>query len=334
MTDAESPAPRSDKWHNYPDCTPDSGDAICLSAPTARHSCVKTTTTLAFEGHGQAHIARGDIVIMPGVGSHLLHLFIETRAGWLPEKSDTKVPFALNGEIHLDSPGPKWVASLLPQALAFREYWMNEKLSWSLTDDQLIAIERTRGGDGLSLQFDLQAALLQQDSRDYPIAETQFCVRIPGEQWQRILDQAGTEVGVVLRIPSPLTDPGVLARPDLPEEERASLSRAVARLREARTELRDGRWESCVVKCRHVLETLRQLVDIPSENSVDATAKKHRNPDQRWAAIFHAVMSLLNMAHHDDEITMNHRWDRVEAESVLAHTAALLRKYAPANSGM
>ncbi|MFI5950396.1 hypothetical protein ACIA8B_22800 [Micromonospora chalcea] len=152
-------------------------------------------------------------------------------------------------------------------------------------------------------------------------------MRIPRTRWLELLNQAGTEVDVLVRVPSPLTDSALTTPPASSNEDAASLAQATARLRQARAELRDQQWEHCVATCRRVLENISRLVNIPSSRSVSNTPADQRTPDQRWAAIYWDIKSMANAAHHDDGTTAGFAWSRADAEAILATTAGLLLKY-------
>lgn len=109
--------------------------------------------------------------------------------------------------------------------------------------------------------------------------------------------------------------------PDAP-----SLVQAAQRLRLARLELRDGRYEHCVATCRRVLENLTHLRPVPSFKEIIQTHAEQRTQAERWAALHYDLPSLSSAAHHDDEVTKGFTWTRVDAEAVLAATAGLLAR--------
>jgi hypothetical protein len=137
----------------------------------------------------------------------------------------------------------------------------------------------------------------------------------------------GTEVGILLRVPSPLTDSSTTPPPAASAEDAASLAQATARLRQASAELRDHQWEHCVATCRRVLENLARLVDLPLATVVSKIKAEDRTQDERWATIYYDVKSMASAAHHDDSTTEGFSWNRADAEAVLAATAGLLTRY-------
>lgn len=282
--------------------------------------------SLTFQPLGQIHASFGDIHLTTGVANHRLAVPVHLMGTWLDANDPQGSTQALlTGSVWTDQPSYRWVAGLEPQVVALRGYAPGEELTASLMDDQLICLERARGQDDVVFRIKLQATLLDAPAGVHPVDHDELPVRIPKTCWMELLDQAGTEVGVLIRVSSPLTD---LA--DVPasfDEDVASLAQAAARLRQARAELRDQQWEHCVATCRRVLENVSRLVDIPSAKSVGGTPVERRTQNQRWAAIYWEVKAMASAAHHDDDTTEGFSWGRADAEAVLAATAGLLAKY-------
>jgi hypothetical protein len=291
------------------------------------------TASLRFGELGQVLLAFGDPSLQAGVGTHRLVLPIKANGSWLdPDQPQTSnAALLLTGTVWSHLPTFRWFSSLLPQVLTLRGYQLPDDLTIDLSDDQLIALERSRGEGDVSLQLKLQGTLLGAKPDVYPIANEDTPYRIQRSRWLEQLDQLGREVGIVLRIPSPLTDGGApLPPPDSPVDA-ASLAQAVARLRQARDELRDQRCEPSVATCRKVLENIKLLAELPPPHEVFNVNPKDRTQQQRWAAIYHDAVSLTSAAHHDDKTTAGFTWRRADAEAALAMTAGLLRRLVAGN---
>lgn len=288
-----------------------------------------TMASLRFLPLGQIHVSFGDIQLTPGVANHRLVLQAQMTATWLDAAQDPgcHTQALLTGTIWIDQPSFRWVAGLEVQVVTLRGYAAGEELVASLTDDQLICLERAREGGDVSLRLKLQATLLAPPEGGHPVAHEELPVRISRARWLELLDQAGTEVGVLVRVPSPLTDSALTAAPAASDGDAASLAQATARLRQARAELRDHQWEHCVATCRRVLENISRLASVPSAKSVADTPAAQRTQDRRWAAIFHDVKNMASAAHHDDSTTESFSWSRADAEAILAATAGLLGRY-------
>lgn len=287
-----------------------------------------TTASLRFLPLGQIHMAFGDVHLTPGSGTHRLVLPIKITGTWLDPDAPTSITAALLvGTAWTSQPYFRWLAGLELQVLTLRGFAVGEELVLSLSDEQLIALERARGEGDIVLTLKLQATLLPPYEGVHPITAEEISFRISGTRWLELLDQVGTEVGILIRVPSPLTDSALELAPAASAEDAASLAQATARLRQARADLRDHQWEHCVATCRRVLENLARLVSLPSATALSKIKPEDRTQDQRWATIYHDVKSMASAAHHDDTTTDGFSWTRADAEAVLAATAGLLARY-------
>lgn len=289
---------------------------------------MSTTSSFRFGELGQVHLAFGQAALIPGVGAHLLTLPANMTATWLgPDDPRSNATALLTGTVFSDHRGLRWITGLQPGILTLRGYQAEEKVEVSLSDEQLIALERSRGKDHLSLVFNLQVTLLGGPPDVHPVTREQVRMWIERAKWHELLDQAGTEVGIVLRVPSPLTDSAEVLPVAADDETAASLAQATARLRQARGELRDHRWEHCVATCRKVLENVDRLVTILPPQEAFTMPPDGRNQEQRWAAIYHDTKRMTHGAHHDNETAQGFTWSRADAEAILAATAGLLLRF-------
>ena len=289
---------------------------------------VTLTASLSFHPLGQVHLALGDVHVSPGWGTHRMTLPIQVTGTWLSsEETKATTPVLLIGTVWTDQPSFRWVAGIEPQVLAVRGYQVGEELVISLSDEQLIALEGARGDGDITFILKLQATLLTPLEGVHSVAHEETTLRIPRARWMELLDQVGSEVGVLIRVPSPLTDSALEQPPTASAEDATSLSQATARLRQARAELRDGQWEHCVATCRRVLENVGRLTMLPAAKSVNSSPAEQRTQEQRWAAVFYDVKSLASAAHHDDGTTRGFVWGRADSEAILATTAGLLRRF-------
>lgn len=259
---------------------------------------------------------------------------LRVTATWLiPEPSTASSPALLIGTVWTSQHGLHWLGGTVPQAVALRRVGVAEELVLSLTDQQLIALERHRGEDDIEFHLKLQVVLLAPPEGVHPLVEADVRLLVARSRWLELLDQAGTEVGILIRVPTPVADPDLEAPASTSSDDATSLVQATARLRQARAELRDNQWEHCVATCRRVLENLGRLVVLPSATSLTVTAASQRTQDQRWAAIYHDLKSMTSAATHDDTVTNGFTWNRSDAEAILAATAGLLNRYLTGRSG-
>lgn len=250
-------------------------------------------------------------------------------ASWLVNQAEPKPnPALLTGTVEVEARGQRWLAGLEPRVLPLRGYPVSEQLLVSTSDEQLIALDQARGDGEFSLVLTLQLTLLDPPDAIYPITDTQVSIRVPRGRWLELLDQLGSEVGILIRVPSPLTE--ATATEATSADALPSRSRTVARLRQARQQVRDHQWESAAATCRQVLDGVAALAGpgLPDATAVRSVDAKKRNPDQRWAALlYHDTYSLGSAATHDDEVTASFVWSRADAEALLTMTAALLNHY-------
>jgi hypothetical protein len=250
-------------------------------------------------------------------------------APWLDAQTqaDTAV-FIVDGYVWVE-PRMRAIGRIGARVMTLRGYDVQQGLDVTLTDDQLIGLETARRDqEDVELLIDLQTTLLGPPSGVHPSATSQTRVRIRWHRWLEVLDGVGAAVSVVVRVPSPLTD--AATREGRPREDEPSLTRAAARLREARNALRDNDFEGCIRTCRAVLENAKLLTPPTPAATVEKTPARQRTQDQRWAALFHDLYSITSAANHDDELTATFRWDRADAEAILAATSGVLTRAARA----
>jgi hypothetical protein len=283
--------------------------------------------SMRYGEHGQIRMVFGDVHLQPGMASHCLVVSMKATATWLDaESSSDHAQALLTGTVLMEQPGYKWLAAMHPQVLSLRGFMTSDSISIELSDDQLIALDRASGDGGIALRCKLKTTLMHPPAEVYPVTEEEVTVRIPRTRWVELLDQAGAEVGIVIRLAMPVQDPAASSAPTT-EEEHGSLTRATTRLAEARSQLRDHQWEQCVVTCRRVLEHIPRLAQLPTAASFSDVSPRKRSPEQRWAAIYWDAWSLTNASHHDDSNTADFLWSRADAEAVLVATAGLLKRY-------
>lgn len=268
-------------------------------------------------GHDRLQLTLGDPSLAAGVAVHGLRIDLRHQALWLdPNNPTATATVLLEAYAWLDQ-GHRPVGPFTAGTVGTRGYPVNDSLVLHLTDEQLIALDIVRGPGDLALRIDVTATVLTGAGGQTAPATGQVGYRIPTPLWHRLLDAAGAETGVTVRVPSPLT--GATIPEGAPEAEAgASTARLAKRFREARGHLREGRYEDCVAACRKILEAL-----ITADESV-VDRPRDRDQAQRWAHVRNAASALASAAHHDDDVTNSMAWTRLDAEPLLAITAALL----------
>ena len=283
-------------------------------------------------GDHRVQVVFGEPRLAPGVG--VLDLVFDTvvTAGWL-DAADTRAvasePLHLAGALwSTNGGGFAKVGDLAPRMIGLRGFPVSEAITVQLTTDQLLALEGRRDGDALALTLRVAATLPAAGPDRYAHRDSDVSLRVEAATWVRMLDGAGTETSVVLRVPAPVVDPGASGLPltgtEAPAE--ASRSQALARLRQARAEVRDGRCEAAVATCRLVMDSLDLLDPTPSARATFAKDPEQRDQRERWAVVRIGLRNLASAAHHDGPVTAGFAWRRQDAEAILAATAGLLAR--------
>lgn len=292
------------------------------------YSWAMTTTTFDYLPSGRVRFDLEGLYATAGAGAHRFALRCKSAASWLePEPEPAGAAALLTGTVDVATRGQRWVGGLQPVLLTLRSYPVPTDLLLSVTDDQLVALDLARADGGFELVLTLQMALLEPPAGAPPVRDTQVTLPVPRGRWLDLLDQLGREVGIQIRVPSPL---GSSASPSLADEDdAASLSRTVARLRQARSQIRENQWAGAVTSCRMALDGVAALASppLPTLASVKAISPRERTSEQRWASLYYDAHSLASAAVHDDEVTAGFEWSRADAEGLLAMTAALLNHY-------
>lgn len=180
-------------------------------------------------------------------------------------------------------------------------------LSFPLTSLQVHAIEEARAGD-VRFEIDLNATLPQAPG--YPgCAQDKAHITIAKSRWEEQIAQLGPSAAFEMAVPYPLGDP-----------ERAEVGRT---LREAQRLLTVGEIRASILEVRRALEWVRESAgwDIPGSKKLASQC----NQTERWWRIQDTLYSQTCGALHNDAITKPFKYDRTEAETLLAMTAALLR---------
>ncbi|MGA5444315.1 hypothetical protein ACPCKW_33125 [Streptomyces griseoincarnatus] len=179
-------------------------------------------------------------------------------------------------------------------------------LSFPLTSLQIHAIEEGRIGD-VRFEIDLNATLPQAPG--YPgSAQDTAHITIAKSRWEQQLAQLGLSAAFEMAVPYPLGDP-----------ERDEVGRT---LREAQRLLTVGEIPASILQIRRALEWVRENAgwDNPGRKVPSQCSQI-----ERWWRIQDALYGQTCGALHNDAVTKDFKYDRAEAETLLAMTSALLR---------
>jgi hypothetical protein len=271
------------------------------------------------------NVTFGALQAFAGSGAHQLRIPLETIASWLDDQGKNTVQLLVTGRVRVERLSPIWLCDVGSQVLTVRGYVVrSDGLTLSLTDDQFVALERNRLAGDIRLILDLQFTLLDPPDGVYPVRDVQVSHSTRESAWMELLGQLGTEVAVVLRVPSPLSPRR--ASDEAAETPPATLVEAAAFLRDAREKATARQWKECVQACRDVLDTIGHFAPVVPTSQIPKE-RDLRGQQDRLANMFHATRAMAHAAHHVDAVTKTFVWNRATAEAVLGSTTALLLAY-------
>ncbi|WP_327692403.1 hypothetical protein [Streptomyces sp. NBC_00459] len=257
--------------------------------------------------------AQHDVTFSQGWDVHRLALAFEVTARG---NYTVDAPFLVSGSLSThEMPNPASYIGVLhaPKGpVGLRPFKKHLTLETTVTDQQLRGLEKMRAGADLVLLADLTLTALA-DPKNWPVAQGQEIIRIPHAKWSNTLTQldAGAFVDVLISVTT--------------VEARATGAR---RIREAKTAIRDGRYEHAVSLARAALDPVREACDTKKLHD-QALLKKagERNQEERWAVFTQSAYNLFSGAPHDDSgTTENFTWTRADALSAVATAAGLLAR--------
>ncbi|MGM0361728.1 hypothetical protein ACNFRX_17175 [Streptomyces griseoaurantiacus] len=257
--------------------------------------------------------AQQAVTFTPGWDVHRLALTFEVtgRGNYTVD-----APFLASGDLWVhDMPSPaSYIGALhAPKGpVGLKPFKMQLVLETTVTDRQLRGLEKLRAGADLSLCAKLNLTALAE-TKHWPVAQDQEIIRIPHATWSNALTQldAGAFVDVLI----PITT----------VEARATGAR---RIREAKTAIRDGRYEHAVSLARAALDPVREACDTKKVHD-QAMQKKagERDQEERWAVFTQSAYALFSGAPHDDAgTTENFTWTRADAVAAVTAAAGLLAR--------
>ena len=223
-----------------------------------------TTSLTLWTGDRRLQLDFGDAALAAGAAVHALIVPLTTHALWL-DADDLDGGVVLVEAIAWFGDTNRYVGSFGTRSLAVRGFRVTDSLLLGLSDEQVVALDVLRLGHDLTLRLDVTATVLTGGAGHTVPATGQVGYRVSATDWDRLLDAAGAQVGVTVRVPSPLS--GAHVREGAAEaDDGASTARLVTRFRQATEYLREGRYEECVANCRRILEALPRS-DTPEEPS-------------------------------------------------------------------
>ena len=156
---------------------------------------------------------------MPGSGAHRFRLQVEGVEGRSHDNASAVTILSGSVENGGNSSAP-WVGQFNTEVVTWKRYPTTWYLSLTLTDDQLVDLDRTRADEPLNLRINLKSTLLTPPLGRYPVVEEEIQYSISHEQWMRLLDHAGLAVGFLIRVAGPIHGAGAHPEPRKPAADR------------------------------------------------------------------------------------------------------------------
>ncbi|MGI5518670.1 hypothetical protein [Streptomyces sp. CA-106131] len=225
-------------------------------------------------------------------------------------------PFLVSGRLWThEMPSPaSWIGVLHSTSgpIGLKSFGTMFMLETTVTDQQLRGLEKMRAGADLSLRAELTLTALAE-AEHWPVACDQENIRIPHATWSNALAQLDAGAFVDVLIPITTVD---------------ARATAARRIREAKTAIRDQRYEHAVTLARQALDAVREACNTQKLHD-QATKKKAggRDQEERWAVLTQSAYALFSGAPHDDwGTTENFDWTRADAVAAVAAAAGLLAR--------
>ncbi len=182
-----------------------------------------------------------------------------------------------------------------------------------LSRTQIEAIETERNGGDLELSVLFKFTV--GPGGNWPVHIPVFDV-VPASEWVKVLTEMDYQRTVLVEIPLPAAQmvPG--------------LAGVVARVEAAQRELIGGRYQASVGNLRMALEELDTAIgkplDLSKELRDDLGPTRAWPKAQRIDLLRRVLYIVVSPAHHSDPVASKFKWDRTDAISLLAMTAALI----------
>jgi hypothetical protein len=250
--------------------------------------------------------------LFPGIGLHGLRFTATANRHDLPGAS-----LLLRGDSTVVAPGGHtraWLGTVThvePMYLRDNGITSDCQLMIGVSDEQLWRIEDLRSGDDFQLDLRLHATLVRE-GRTFPMINAeQHQVRVDRALWLRRLTDIQRAAHFTVAVPALGDTAGGMAS-------------VVKFLREAEVAYRDNRDRDAATAVRKALERFSTLITIPSTANIDDTRRSQRDERQRWAAVYHGLMGVLNAAPHGDHVTEKVEFGRRDGQAVIAIAMALI----------
>jgi hypothetical protein len=183
----------------------------------------------------------------------------------------------------------------------------------AVSDEQLWRIEDMRRTDHFNIDQRVNAMLVYQ-RRTYSMINRAQYQRVDRDQWARQLANVQRAAHLMVAVPA-AGDGG------------DGMAAVVKFLRGAEAAYRDNRDRDAATAVRRVVERHRSLITLPSARSIEAVDRQQRDEQQRWGAVYHALLDVLHAAPYGDPVTEKIGFDRRDGQKVVAIAKGLLGQH-------
>lgn len=183
-----------------------------------------------------------------------------------------------------------------------------------LTEGQLFALEKLRGGGDVNLK--LRFSALADGPSGVWAQQDEISFRANVSDWAKVLKELQGPEFMVIGIPLPKC------------ANEHALAEAVGRIRRAHAHLVDGRFDAVVSECRLAIESTGLAVG--EQSGIASAAQKLKSNKremtklEREFSLMDAVRHYTQLAHHVDDRGAAEYYSRDDATMLLAMAAALI----------
>lgn len=210
-----------------------------------------------------------------------------------------------------------WLGAFTPTApILLRDFKVeaDSPIVLPFSDEQLWRIEEMRGADDFKLELRVNGKLIIKGASHPTVNPQPYELRVDRDLWLRQL--AAVERMAHFMVAVPALGDGT-----------EGMASVVGFLRDATHAYRDNRDRDAATAIRRALDRFKTIVTIPSENSLKAVAAANRDEGQRWAAVYYALLGVLNAAPHGDPVAEKVEFDRRDGQAVIAIAMSLIGRH-------
>lgn len=187
------------------------------------------------------------------------------------------------------------------------------RLVGHLGDEQLRVVDELRAGaDAFWMYLNFDVSTVAGDPPMLISRRGDLSLPVRATTWGELTQRIETASFIDILVPMPRG---------------AEMAGAVARMRDARQLLLDGKIDPALGEARKALEPVRASMRTAFTAAKAKTDPKQRLLDERFAMFVEETFNLLSGAAHDDSITKDFVYSREGALTLIATTAGLVKRH-------